>query len=149
MKLHLKGRTVNSGTGKGRAVVSKFPFSFLGDFDPSTGKISSPDNEHFGQSLKGKIFVCPTGKGSSGGPGVAYLAKRADNMPVAMILGKIEPVIASAILTADIPAVDQLDQDPLKVINTGDFVEVDADTGIVKVTKILPKGLRINKLNKS
>ena len=33
------------------------------------------------------------------------------------------------------PAVTDLDQDPLTVIETGDWVEIDGDQGIVKVTK--------------
>ncbi len=33
------------------------------------------------------------------------------------------------------PAVTDLDQDPLKIIETGDWVKVDADKGIVEVTK--------------
>jgi predicted aconitase with swiveling domain len=131
----LKGRKVNSGKAKGRAIVSKTPFSFIGEFDPSTGKIISPGHELFGESLKDKIFICPTGKGSSGGPGVAYIAKKQGNLPKAMIIKEIEPVLAAAILTGDIPAVDHLDKDPLKIIETGDYVEIDADKGIVKVVK--------------
>jgi predicted aconitase with swiveling domain len=135
MELILKGRTVNPGKAEGEAVVSRIPFSFLGELDPSTGKVPSPAHELFGESLKDKIFICPTGKGSSGGPGIAYLAKKSGNMPKAMIVTEVEPVLAAAILTADIPAVDQLDQDPVRVIETGDYVKLDADKGIVQVTK--------------
>jgi hypothetical protein len=133
--MKLIGRTVNRGKAKGEAIVSRIPFSFLGELDPSTGKICSPSHELFGESLKDKIFVCPTGKGSSGGPNVAYIAKKKGNMPRAMIMKEIEPVLAAAILTADIPAIDRLDQDPLECIETGDYLEVDADQGIVEVIK--------------
>jgi hypothetical protein len=33
------------------------------------------------------------------------------------------------------PAITALDQDPLSVIETGDWVRVDADRGVVEVTK--------------
>jgi predicted aconitase with swiveling domain len=33
------------------------------------------------------------------------------------------------------PAVTDLDRDPLEVIETGDWVRVDGDNGIVEVTK--------------
>ena len=135
MELKLKGRTVNPGKAEGEAIVSKIPFSFIGELDPSTGKIPSPSHELFGQSIRGKIFVCPTGKGSSGGPGISYQAKKAGNMPKGMIVTEVEPVLAAAILTADIPAVDQLDRDPIEVIETGDHIELDADEGIVKIIK--------------
>ena len=133
--MKLKGRTVNHGNAEGEAIVARIPFSFLGEIDPSTGKVPSPSHELFGQSLAGKILVCPTGKGSSFNSGVAYLAKKAGNMPKAMIVGEVEPVLAACILTADIPAVDKLDQNPLEVIKTGDYVKVDADRGIVEVIK--------------
>jgi predicted aconitase with swiveling domain len=133
--MKLRGRTVNPGKAEGEAIVSKIPFSFIGELDPSTGKISSPSHELFGQNIKGKIFVCPTGKGSSGGSSIAYFAKQAGNVPKAIIITQVEPVLAAAILTADIPAVDRLDRDPLEVIETGDYVKVDADQGIVEVIK--------------
>ncbi len=136
----LKGRTVNPGKAEGEAIVSRTPLSFLGELDPSTGKIISPSHEHFGQSVKDKILVCPTGKGSSTGPSIAYLAKRAGNMPSAMVITEVEPVLAAAILTADVPAVDRLDQDPLEVIRTGDYVRVDADEGTVEIMRETPFG---------
>jgi predicted aconitase with swiveling domain len=136
--MQLKGRTVNPGKAKGEAIVSKNPFSFMGELDPSTGKISSPSHELFRQSIRDKIFVCPTGKGSSAGPVVAYLAKKKSNMPKAMIVTEIEPVLAAAILTANIPAIDRLDKDPLGCIETGDYIELDADTGIIEVVKRAP-----------
>ena len=133
--MELKGRKVNQGKAAGEAIVSKAPFSFFGELDPATGNIIAPNHELFGESIKGKIFVCPSGKGSSGAPTISYSAKKAGNLPAAMIITEIEPAIAAAILTADIPAVDRLDQDPLEVIETGDYVKVDADSGIVEVTK--------------
>ena len=133
--MKLIGRIVNHGKAEGEAIVSKTPFSFLGELDPATGRIPSPSHVLYGQSIRDKIFVCPTGKGSSVGPGVAYVAKKAGNMPKAMIITEVEPVLAAAILTADIPAVDKLDHDPLEVIQTGDFVRVDADHGVVEVIK--------------
>lgn len=136
--IRLKGRTVNPGKGEGQALVCRTPLSFLGELDPSTGRIISPSHEHFGQSVRGKVLVCPTGKGSSTGPSIAYLAKRSGNMPSAMVVTEVEPVLAAAILTADVPAVDRLDQDPLEAIKTGDYVKVDADQGIVEILRKVP-----------
>jgi hypothetical protein len=34
-----------------------------------------------------------------------------------------------------VPAITDLDQDPLEVISSGDWVKVDADNGIVEITK--------------
>ena len=38
-------------------------------------------------------------------------------------------------MSAQVPAVTDLDKDPVEVIETGDWVRVDGDNGIVEVTK--------------
>ena len=43
--------------------------------------------------------------------------------------------IAAGAAIGNIPLVHRLDQNPLEVIRTGDFVRIDADKGIVEVTK--------------
>jgi hypothetical protein len=46
-----------------------------------------------------------------------------------------EPIIATGCVIAEIPLVDRLDQDPTSLIETGDYVVVDADKGQVEVRK--------------
>ena len=89
--MKLKCRKVNQGRVEGEAIVSRVPFSFLGELDPSTGKITAPSHDLFGKIIKDKIFVCPSGKGSSSGPTIAYTAKKAGTLPKAMIVSQIEP----------------------------------------------------------
>jgi hypothetical protein len=43
--------------------------------------------------------------------------------------------IAAGAALGNIPLVDRLDQNPLEVIRTGDWVRIDADKGIVAVTR--------------
>jgi predicted aconitase with swiveling domain len=43
--------------------------------------------------------------------------------------------IALGAVVTHSPTVTELDRDPLKVIETGDWVKVDADNGIVEITK--------------
>jgi hypothetical protein len=131
----LKGKTVNPGKAEGEAIVSRIPFSFLGDLEVASGKVMVKGHDLEGQSLKGKIFVFPTGKGSTGGPGVAYQAKLKGNVPVGMICTEAEPVIAMVAIMNDIPMVHKLDKDPVEAIKTGDYVKVDAAKGTVEVTK--------------
>jgi len=38
-------------------------------------------------------------------------------------------------VVARVPAVTEFDQDPTEVISTGDWVKVDADQGLVEITK--------------
>jgi predicted aconitase with swiveling domain len=129
----LKGHTVSPGKAEGEAVVLRSPFSFLGELDPATGKIASPLNEQFGEDLRGKVLVTPTGKGSSMGPVISWYAMKEGNNPAAVICLQAEAILASAAITARIPMVDKLDQNPLEVIKTGDYVKVDATAGIVEI----------------
>ena len=131
MKLY--GKTVNPGECEGEAVVTNVPFSFYGELDPSTGKVPSPIHELFGQSLKDKILVTPTGKGSTVNPIIAWHAMKAGNNPKAIICIEAEAIIASAAITVDMPMVHKLDKNPLEVINTGDYLKVDATVGIVEI----------------
>jgi predicted aconitase with swiveling domain len=131
--MKLSGNTVSPGSAEGEAIVVKVPFSFLGELDAATGKIASPFHEQFGQSLKGKVLVTPTGKGSSMGPIISWYAAKAGNSPSAIICIKAESIIASAAITAGIPMVDRLDKNPLEVIRTGDYVKVDANAGVVEI----------------
>ena len=133
--MEARGRKVNGGKAEGEAIVYKGPFSFLGGMSPQTGRILIKNHEIEGKSLANKVFVFATGKGSSQVARVVYQAKQAGNAPSAIICLDVEPIIAAAVLVADIPTVDKLDKNPFNLINTGDFVEVDADQGIVKVRK--------------
>ena len=131
--MKLKGHTVNPGEAEGEAIVVTTPFSFLGELDPATGRIASPFHEQFGQSLKDKILVFPTGKGSSMGPIIGWYAMKAGNNPAAMICGEAESIIASVAITANIPMVHKLNKNPLEVIKSGDHVKVDATEGVVEI----------------
>jgi predicted aconitase with swiveling domain len=51
-----------------------------------------------------------------------------------MINVQAEPIIIAAAALGNIPLVHRLDQNPLEVIRTGDFVRIDADQSIVEVT---------------
>lgn len=131
--MKLTGHTVNPGKAEGEAIVVNAPFSFLGELDAATGKIASPFHEQFGESIKGKVLVAPTGKGSSMGPIISWNAAKAGNNPVAIICIQAESILASAAITAGIPMIDRLDKNPLEVIKTGDYVKIDATAGIVEI----------------
>jgi predicted aconitase with swiveling domain len=131
--MKLRGHTVSPGKAEGEAVVLDEPFSFLGELDPNTGKIASPLSRQFGQDLRGKVIVTPTGKGSSMGPVISWYAMKAGNNPAAIICLQAEAILASAAIIAGIPMIDKLDKNPLELIKSGDYVKVDATAGIVEI----------------
>jgi len=130
----LKGRVLNAGFAEGEAIVTKTPFSFKGEIDPKSGIVPSPSHELFGRSLKGKILICPTGKGSSENSNVAYEAKTNGVMPAAIIVKRIEPVLAAAILISGIPALE-VSEDVFGLVKSGDHVKVDGSTGTAEISK--------------
>ncbi|MGD8563783.1 MAG: DUF126 domain-containing protein, partial [Desulfarculaceae bacterium] len=66
--MELKGRIINPGDVSAEAVVLEDPFSFIGDFDPDTGRLNLHGHPLAGTLVAGKILVIPTGKGGTIAP---------------------------------------------------------------------------------
>ena len=143
-RIVLKGRSASKGMAEGEALVVDDPICFCSDLDVMTGVINEPTSKARGQSVAGKIMVFPMGRGSSGGPYGLYMLKKAGNFPSAIINVEADLVAVSGAILSGIPMVYRLDQDPMKVIRTGDHVEVDGNRGIVVVTKKGAQGQREN-----
>jgi predicted aconitase with swiveling domain len=123
----IKGRVINGGNASGEALVLDVPFSFIGDFDPDTGNITILNHPLFGKSLANKILVCPTGKGGTIAPFIAYRAKKKGNAPAAILCEKVEPILCESALAIDIPILDSLSEDPVLRIRTGQFISIEDD----------------------
>ena len=52
-----------------------------------------------------------------------------------MIIREISSLTGIGAVVMRVPTVTDLDQDPTEMIETGDWVKVDADKGIVEITK--------------
>ncbi|MDI6756311.1 MAG: DUF126 domain-containing protein [Thermodesulfobacteriota bacterium] len=135
VKIILKGRKVIGGLAEGEAVVTHQPVSFLGGVNPDKGIVVEKGHELEGQSITGKIFIFPHGKGSTAGPYIIYAMAKRKTAPAAMINVEAEPIIAVGAAMGNIPLVDRLERNPLEVIATGDYVKVDGDKGIAEVIK--------------
>ena len=68
----LRGRRVMGGVAEGEALVSVEPVSFYGGVDPETGCVTEPGHCCCGENISGKVFMFPTGKGSTVGSYVIY-----------------------------------------------------------------------------
>jgi uncharacterized protein len=131
----LTGRKVVPGYAKGEAVVTTEPVSFIGGVNPLTGVVTEPGHQLEGISLAGKVLVYPTGKGSTGGSFRIYDMAVHHTGPIAFVQIQSEPIATIGAIMSNMPVVDALNQNPIEVIVTGDVVEVDADKGLVTVTK--------------
>ena len=128
----LRGRRVMGGVAEAEALVSVDPVSFYGGVDPETGCVTEPGHCCCGENISGKVFVFPTGKGSTVGSYVIYRMKKLGTAPAAIVNVETEAIIATGCVISDIPLVDKLDGDPLKAMRTGMRVRVKADEGIVE-----------------
>ncbi|GAH47067.1 unnamed protein product [marine sediment metagenome] len=134
-KVILHGRKVVGGCAEGEALVTRDTISGWGGVDPLQGTIIERRHELRGQSFKGKVLVFPAAKGSSGWSGAFHAARLAGAAPKALIIKDITSKSALGAVVIHAPAVTDLDQDPLEVIASGDWVKVDADKGVVELTK--------------
>lgn len=125
--MKLKGRVINGGTVKGEAVVLDVPFSFIGDFDPDTGKLAIEGHRLFGESLANKILVCPTGKGGTIAPFIAYQAWKQGNAPAGILCEKAEPILCESAIAINIPILDSFDKNPVQTIKTGQSISINND----------------------
>ncbi len=131
----LHGRKVAGGVAQGEALVTKQTISGWGGVDAASGTIVEKRHELKGLSFKGKVLVFRGAKGSSGWSGTFHMSRWLGTAPAAMIFNETTTKIALGAVVTHCPAVTDLDQDPLEVISTGDWVKVDGDRGIVEVTK--------------
>ncbi len=123
------------GCVEGEALVTRDHISGWGGIDPRTGTIIETRHALRGQSFKDKVLVFPGAKGSSGWSSQFHIARLAGTAPLAMLFNEMTTKIALGAVVTHAPAMTDFDRDPLEVIVTGDWVKVDADNGIVHVTR--------------
>jgi predicted aconitase with swiveling domain len=128
----LKGRKVVGGSAEGEALVSSDPVSFYGSVDPETGVVTEPGHAVEGECITGKVFVFPTGKGSTVGSYVIYRMAKLGTAPTAIINRETEAILATGCVISGIPLVDRLEIDPVDVLRSGMRLRVRADEGIVE-----------------
>lgn len=131
----LRGRGVYPGRAEGLALVSSMPISGFGGINPLTGTVTERRHELVGQSFKGRVLVFPGAKGSSGWASNFQATRLAGAAPMAMIFCKMSTKIALGVVVMRVPAVTELDGDPLRLIESGDYVCVDGDQGIVVIRR--------------
>ncbi len=134
----LRGRKVVGGIAEGEALVTRQTISGWGGVDPRTGTIIEVRHELRGVSFKDKVLVFPGAKGSSGWSVMFHTCRLAGTAPKALVFNEMTTKVALGAVVMRVPAVTDLDRDPLDVIESGDWVRVDADNGIVEITKKAP-----------
>jgi predicted aconitase with swiveling domain len=127
--MELKGRIISKGSGEGEALATSQPISFYGGVDPNTGEVIEKGHELQGKSVKGKILVFPTGKGSTVGSYTLYRMKKNGMAPAGIINKECETVVAVGAIISEIPCIDKIDVSKIK---TGDLVRIESDVVTVQ-----------------
>ncbi len=131
----IRGRKVVGGSAEGEALVTRDTISGWGGINERDGSIIERLHELHGQSFAGKVLVFPGAKGSSGWSAFFHMTRLNGVAPAAMIFTRMTTKIALGAVVTRVPAVTDCDLDPLETIRTGDWVAVDADAGLITVTR--------------
>ncbi|MEA3458989.1 MAG: DUF126 domain-containing protein [Candidatus Thermoplasmatota archaeon] len=124
----MKGRMISPGRTEGIAIVSDEPIGFYGGIDSKTGIVIDKGHPLEGRCVKDKILVFPCGKGSTVGSYVIYGLKKNGAAPKGIINEETETIVATGVILAGIPCVDNID---IKQIKDGDTILLDADNASV------------------
>ncbi len=140
-----KGRVLAAGNWKGEAVVSRQGVNTLATFQKSALKnakeviVSDQNNpDIFGKNITGKALCLPITIGSTTGGLVIQTICSMKINPAAFLFSEhIDSLAASGIVLAkiwensDVIAIDQLGENFLNSVNTGDTIEIKEDGTVV------------------
>jgi predicted aconitase with swiveling domain len=132
--LILRGRKVIGGVAEGEALVSRMPLMGWGSVNVKGGFVTERNHPLFEIPFKGKVLVFTEPRGSGGFAGYGR-TRYFDKNPAAFLYRKGNNLTIFAAMIMKVPTVTDFDQDPTEVIETGDYVRVDGDNGIVEVRK--------------
>ena len=134
-RIVLRGRKVVGGRAEGEALVTREDIPGWGGVNPVQGIITETQHELRGQTFKDKVLVFRGAKGSSGWSAMYHIARLAGTAPLALVFNEVTTKVALGAVVMRVPSVTGFDRDPLDLIETGDWIRVDADRGIVEVRK--------------
>ncbi|MFS2167435.1 aconitase X swivel domain-containing protein [Variovorax sp. Varisp62] len=133
--LVIRGRKVVGGIAEGEALVTRDRISGWGGIDPRTGTVIETRHELRGRSFAGKVLVFPGAKGSSGWSAMFHMTRLMNSAPAAFLFNEMTTKMALGAVVTHAPSMTDFERDPLACIETGDWVRVDADRGVIEITK--------------
>lgn len=107
------------------ALVSIYTFSPRYDLDRVHGTFSRLGHPLFGESIAGKILVCPGVQGGIAG-GWAFLMMQGQGVGFAgMVFGEVNPVMVQGAAAAGIPLVAGIDPSIFTALNSQQVIRID------------------------
>ena len=133
-KIVIKGRGVWGGVAEGPAMVSRDTIQGWSGLDDETGVVIEKGHPFEGMSINGAVLVLSGGKGSNGWSSHFHTARLKGLAPAAFVFPKMDSRTGVAVVVTKVPAVTDLEEDPVETIRTGDRGRVDGDRGILEGT---------------
>lgn len=128
------GRGIVKGQARGTALVSRTPFSFLGDVDIRTGKVIGELSDLFGRNIAGRILIVPSTRGSAGAWRFLFQLKQHDTHPLAIITDELpDPSVVQGAILSGIPIVAGLATTLHEAVGDNTILEVDGTFGSVEI----------------
>ncbi len=124
----LIGRPIVAGSAEGPALVSREPLSFWGGISPRTGEVIDRRHELSGASVTGKVFVFPTGRGSSTSSATLLQSIKAGVAPAAIINLSVDPILALGSIVSDELYHRAV---PIVILQQEDFLSIKRDDYLV------------------
>ncbi len=134
VRIVLKGRKIIGGRAEGEALTSKMPLMGWGCVNEKLGFVTERNHPLYEIPFKGKVLVFPEPRGS-GGFNAYGATRRYNTNPAAFIYRQGFSLTVLAAMIMKVPTITDFDRDPVEVIETGDYVYVNGDEGIVEVVK--------------
>ena len=132
-KIVLKGCCASRGVAEGEALVFQEPLSFA-VINPETGDFIK-GHKLEGENVAQKILVSPCCCGSTTNDVRMLVMKKYGVAPNAIINISAYPIAVVGAITSHIPMMYSLDKNLMENIETGDYLKVDADKGVVEILK--------------
>jgi predicted aconitase with swiveling domain len=117
----------------GTALVAKDNFSARYDLDRAAGVFSRPTHALAGQSYAGRILVLDQAKGGVATAWMLHEMKSRGIVPLALILNRVNPILAQGAAFGDVTMVDRFEEDVTDLIQTGDELRIDPAAGTVEI----------------
>lgn len=117
----------------GLALVARDNFSARYDLDRVKGIFSRPEHKLYGQSYVGRVLVLNTAKGGVATAWMLREMKGRNMSPLALLLNSGNPIMAQGAAFAELPFMDRFEVDITETFQTGDYLSVDPQAGLVMI----------------
>ena len=129
-KIRIKGRCEYPGKVEAEALVAPKYLQGFTNVNPARGYTTERYHPLYKVPYTDKVLVFYSPRGSGG-----FLAYGFGAKPAAFVHTKSSPLTVGCALQAHVPMMTDFEEDPLKYIETGDMVLVNADEGYIEITK--------------